>query len=192
MTPAFLVAGQVITVDGAPVKPAQMPRLFAMHKPPGCLVTNSDPQNRPTVFQLIPKGFPRLIAVGRLDFNTEGLLLLTTCGRLARELELPSSHLERTYRVKVRGALPDDMMRRAAAGLKYKGIAYRPARIKIDSKSVGRAWLIVTLTEGKNHEVKNILAAFGLTVERLIRTSYGPHNLGDLEPGNIVEIKGCS
>lgn len=187
-TPAFFVTDtDVIAVDGKPVTPQADIRLWRYHKPAGLVTTHADPQNRPTVFASLPPSLPRLISVGRLDLNSEGLLLLTNHGGLARHLELPSSGWARTYRVRIRG-LPDDATLRALrSGVTIDAMHYRPMEVRVDQAGTN-SWLTVTLHEGKNREIRNVFAHFGHTVSRLIRIRYGPFQLGKLSQGGIAPV----
>ena len=154
----------------------------------GLVTTHHDPQGRPTVFEKLPKFLPRVISVGRLDLNSEGLLLLTNDGEWARKMELPSSHLERTYRVRVHGNLTSEVLSRLSKGVKIDGIQYAPARVQVKKKQGTNTWIQMTLTEGKNREIRRLIAFFGLEVARLVRISYGPYNMGDLKAGEIKEV----
>jgi 23S rRNA pseudouridine2605 synthase len=177
-----------IVVDGKAVASAEPSRLWRYHKPAGLVTTTRDPEGRPTVFAKLPPTLPRLISVGRLDVNTEGLLLLTNDGGLARYLEHPDNQMSRTYRVRAFGMPDDAALARVASGLTVDGIRYRPVGIKLDRRQGGNCWLTLTLREGKNREIKNMLEAIGLRVTRLIRTGYGPFELGDLAPGATDEV----
>ncbi|MGN0919390.1 MAG: pseudouridine synthase [Alphaproteobacteria bacterium] len=189
-TPAFLVSEEdQIVVDGKEISIKPATRVWLYHKPVGLVTTARDPQGRPTVFGALPPEMPRVISVGRLDLNSEGLLLLTNDGEWARQMELPSSHLKRTYRVRVHGSLPPDLATQLAKGRTVEGIHYAPCQVKIESKTPSNAWLIMTLQEGKNREIRRLMASFGLQVARLMRLSYGPYELGDLAKGEVREVK---
>ncbi len=177
-----------VEVDGKPLGGALMPRLWLYHKPRGLITTHHDPQGRPTVFQRLPQGLPRVVSIGRLDLNTEGLLLLTTDGTLARRLELPSSGWVRRYRVRVFGALDVNKLAQLEQGITISGIHYAPAKVKLEHKTGRNAWLEIAITEGKNREIRNMLEHFDLAVNRLIRVSYGPFELGKLLPGAVKEV----
>lgn len=179
-----------IIVDGKPLPQAQTTRLWRYHKPPGLLTSHGDPQGRPTVFERIPKELARVISVGRLDFNSEGLLLLTNDGGLARTLELPSTGWTRRYRVRVYGQFDEAALARLAEGVAIDGVAYGPIRARLDSRRKDNAWLTVSLNEGKNREVRKVLENMGLEVSRLIRIAYGPFQLGNLTRGEVSEITG--
>jgi 23S rRNA pseudouridine2605 synthase len=192
-TPAVKVgAGDILTVDGAVVDAAEPARLFRYHKPVGLVTTHSDPQGRPTVFDALPPGLPRLISVGRLDLGTEGLLLLTNDGELARALELPATGLSRRYRARAFGRTDQKRLDDLQAGITVEGVRYGPIEASLDKAREGPAganlWITLTLSEGKNREVRRILEAIGLKVNRLIRLSYGPFALGTLASGAIEEV----
>ena len=176
-----------IEVDGAPLPDAKAAALWLFHKPRAVMTTNSDPQGRPIIYDYLPEDMQQLHPVGRLDYNSEGLLLMTNNGELKRELELPSSGLERQYRVRVYGCPSRDVLARLRKGVKIDGMSYRP--LKADIEKQGRnSWLTVTLTEGKNREIRRIFDYFEHPVSRLIRTHYGEHELGDLGIGKIQKI----
>jgi 23S rRNA pseudouridine2605 synthase len=178
-----------ITVDGAPLPMRERTRLFLYHKPRGLLTTHADPGGRPTIFSALPKGLPRLISVGRLDLNTEGLLLLTNDGGLARTLELPATGWLRRYRVRVHGRVTQDELDRLRAGVTIDGARYGAIEATVDRVQGSNAWLTFAIREGKNREVKNVLAHLGLAVNRLIRVSFGPFRLGELPAGAVEEVK---
>jgi 23S rRNA pseudouridine2605 synthase len=190
-SPAFTVGpDDRIIVDGKPLPASEAPRLFLYHKPAGLVTTMRDEQNRPTVFANLPPGLPRVISVGRLDLNSEGLLLLTNDGGLARYLELPANALKRCYRVRVHGAVKAAHLGRLAQGITVDGVNYGPIEAKMDSaQTAANVWLMVTLKEGKNREIRKVMAHLGLQVGRLIRTAYGPFELGDLPSGSAREVK---
>jgi 23S rRNA pseudouridine2605 synthase len=190
-TPAVKVSpSDRVTLDGRPVGAVQPTRLFRYHKPPGLVTTHRDPQGRPTVFDSLPAGLPRLISIGRLDLNSEGLLLLTNDGELARRLELPSSGLVRRYRARARGRVDPARLARLKDGITVEGVRYGPIVAEIEPGHDGGAnqWLVLSLAEGKNREVRRVLEALGLTVNRLIRVAYGPYELGALERGDVAEL----
>ena len=178
-----------ILVDGKTLPAAEPPRLWRYYKPKGRVTTHRDPQGRPTVFQALPPELPRVISVGRLDFNTEGLLLLTNDGDLARHLESPSTGWLRRYRVRVHGNVGQDMLDTLAGGIEAAGVRYGPVEAKLDRVQGTNSWLTIGLREGKNREVRKIMEALGLTVNRLIRLSFGPFALGELVPGAVMEVK---
>jgi 23S rRNA pseudouridine2605 synthase len=178
-----------ITVDGKPLPEAEPVRLWRYYKPRGLVTTHRDPQGRPTVFDNLPPGLPRVISVGRLDFNTEGLLLLTTDGALARHLELPATGWLRRYRVRARGRVTQEALDRLKVGITVEGMNYGPMEATLDSEKGANVWLTLGLREGKNREVRKVLATLGLEVGRLIRVSFGPFQLLDLEPGQAEPVK---
>ncbi len=187
--PATLVgAGDRITVDGRPIARPEPSRIWRYHKPAGLVTTARDPEGRPTVFSVLPKTLPRVISVGRLDINTEGLLLLTNDGGLARYLEHPAQQMARTYRVRAHGRAEATMVARLARGVTVDGIRYRPIQVMLDRNQGGNCWLTMILSEGKNREIKHLLEHLGLRVTRLIRTSYGPFQLGQLAPNAVEEV----
>jgi 23S rRNA pseudouridine2605 synthase len=192
-SPAVNVAPEsVVTVDGQPLPAPERPRLFRYHTPRGVLTTARDPQGRPTIYDDLPAGLPRLMPVGRLDFNSEGLLLLTNDGELKRHLELPQTGWVRRYRARVLGAPDQAALSGLAKGITIEGIAYGPIEASVDrpfEAEHGRnVWLTVALREGKNREVRRVLAYLGLTVSRLIRVAYGPFQLGQLARGAGEEV----
>lgn len=178
----------LIAVDGKVLKAPERTRLWRYHKPAGLVTTTRDPQGRPTIFAALPKNLPRLISVGRLDMNSEGLLLLTNDGALARYLEHPSHGMLRKYRVRAHGALHSEVVDEIAKGTAVNGVRYRPADISLDRIQGDNVWATITLREGKNREIKRILENFGLQVTRLIRIGYGPFELGALKRGTIEEV----
>jgi 23S rRNA pseudouridine2605 synthase len=177
-----------VVVDGKPVHMIEPARLWCFHKPAGCVTTTRDPQGRPTVFDHIPRSLPRVVTVGRLDFTTEGLLLLTTDGALARHLELPSSGYARCYRVRAHGRITQGALDGLAQGVCIDGVHYGPILAKFVKQQASNVWLEVTIREGKNREVRRICEYLGLEVTRLIRTAYGPFVLGDLGYGATLEV----
>jgi 23S rRNA pseudouridine2605 synthase len=178
-----------ISVDGQPLPSRERTRLFLYHKPRGLLTSHADPGGRPTIFSALPKGLPRLISVGRLDINTEGLLLLTNDGSLARVLELPATGWLRRYRVRAHGRVAQEELARLTVGITIDGIRYGPIEATLDRAQGSNVWLTFAIREGKNREVKNVLGHLGLKVNRLIRVSFGPFQLGELPVGAIVEVK---
>jgi 23S rRNA pseudouridine2605 synthase len=190
-SPAFNVGPQDrIEVDGTPIPAIERTRLFLFHKPVGVVTTNRDPEGRRTVFDCLPGALPRLMTVGRLDINTEGLLLLTNDGGLARVLELPTTGWLRRYRVRVHGKVEAEALASLRDGIAVGGVFYGAVEATLDREQGSNAWLTIGLREGKNREVKNILGALGLEVTRLIRVSYGPFQLGELGEGEVLELKG--
>jgi 23S rRNA pseudouridine2605 synthase len=190
-SPAFNVRREDrIELDDTEIPPIERTRLFLFHKPAGIVTTSRDPEGRKTVFDVLPKELPRLMTIGRLDINTEGLLLLTNDGGLARILELPATGWLRRYRVRVHGKVDEKALADLKNGIAIEGIFYGSIEASLDRVQGSNAWLTVGLREGKNREVKNILGALGLEVTRLIRVSYGPFQLGELPEGAVQELKG--
>lgn len=190
-TPATILKTlEGVTVDGKPVEDAQATRLFLFHKPSGVLTAARDPGGRPTIYDVLPPGMPRLVPVGRLDLNTEGLLLLTNDGELKRALELPATGIPRTYRVRAMGQVRQQDLEALAMGVTLEGVRYGPVDASVDRRATAggvNIWLTMTLTEGKNREVRKLCEAMGLRVSRLIRTVYGPFNLADIPVRGITE-----
>lgn len=178
-----------VTVDGEPVKAPAPAKLFRYHKPTGLLTAERDPAGRPTIYDRLPGGLPRLVPVGRLDLNTEGLLLMTTDGGLKRTLELPASGVERTYRARVFGPISQAQLEELIHGIEIEGVRYGKIDANLERRTGRNGWVEMRLIEGKNREVRRVLEHFGLKVSRLIRTSYGPFELGDLEAGAVEEVR---
>jgi len=178
-----------VSVDGAPLPRRTRTRLFLYNKPRGLVTTHADPQGRDTIFRALPKGLPRLISVGRLDINTEGLLLLTNDGGLARVLELPATGWLRRYRVRALGRVTQDALDDLRGGMTIAGVRYGPIEATLDRKQGANVWLTFAIREGKNREVRKVLEHLGLKVNRLIRVSYGPFELGALENGQVEEVE---
>lgn len=184
----FVVAGDELRVDGRPVGAPEPTRLWRYHKPPGLLTTERDPAARPTVFAALPSELGRVISIGRLDLASEGLLLLTNDGALARRLELPATAWIRRYRVRVYGNVDEAALRRLARGVEVAGVRYRPIEAALDAKTGTNAWLSVALHEGRNREIRRVLRSLGLEVNRLIRIGFGPFQLGNLPRGAVAEV----
>ncbi len=179
-----------IVVDGKPLPNQEPPKLWRYHKPKGLVTTHKDPEGRPTVFEKLPRELGRVISVGRLDFNTEGLLLLTNDGALARHMELPGTGWLRRYRVRAHGSVTQEALDKLKTGVEIEGVRYGPIDASIDKEQGANIWLSIGLREGKNREVRTILGTLGLDVNRLIRVSFGPFQLLDLAPGTVEAVKG--
>ena len=193
-TPATLLTSlRGVTVDGKAVKAPEVARLFAFHKPSGLITAERDPGGRPTIYtalrNALPPGTPRLMPVGRLDINTEGLLLLTNDGGLKRAMELPSSGVPRTYRARTFGDISQEQLEELSEGVTIEGMHYGSINANMERRTGRNQWIELTLTEGKNREVRRVLEHLGLQVSRLLRTSYGPFELLDLPRGQAVEIR---
>ncbi len=186
----FVGVGDIVQVRGKVVDAPERTRLWRYHKPDGLVTTHRDPEGRPTVFEKLPPALPRVVSVGRLDLNSEGLLLLTNDGALARRLELPSNGWIRRYRVRAWGVVDDRMLAGLARGLVVEGVKYGPIEAAMEARKGDNAWLSVSLTEGRNREVRRVMAHLGLQVNRLIRVSYGPFQLGLLPAGGVDEVPG--
>ncbi len=184
----FVAPGDVVLVDGRAVAAPERTRLWRYHKPSGLVTTHRDPEGRPTVFEKLPAALPRVISVGRLDLTSEGLLLLTNDGALARLLELPTTGWIRRYRVRVHGAVDPAALAALARGTTIEGVRYGPIEAGLDQRKGENAWLSIALREGRNREVRKVMASLGLAVTRLIRISYGPFQLGLLPRGAVEEI----
>jgi 23S rRNA pseudouridine2605 synthase len=190
-TPAVKVtAKDKVTVDNKLVAAAEETRLWRYHKPAGLVTTHRDPAGRPTVFERLPPDLPRVISVGRLDLTSEGLLLLTNDGALARRLELPSNGWVRRYRARAFGRITQEELDKLQDGLTVDGVRYGGIDAKLESGRGSNVWIAVSISEGKNREVRRVLEAIGLKVNRLIRIAYGPFQLGLLKPGEVDEISG--
>ncbi len=189
-TPATVLTSlKGVTVDGTPVAAPEPTRLFRFHKPAGTLTAERDMSGRPTIYDRLPAGLPRLIPVGRLDLNTEGLLLMTTDGELKRRMELPATGIERTYRARAYGEVSQQQLEDLMLGIEIDGVRYGSINANLERRTGTNTWIEMTLTEGKNREVKRVLEHLGLKVSRLIRTRYGPFFLEDLPEGEVEEIK---
>lgn len=189
-TPATILTSlRGVTVDGNSVKEPSPARLFLYHKPAGLLTAARDPAGRPTIYDKLPADLPRVMPVGRLDLNTEGLLLLTTDGELKRELELPSTGVERTYRARAFGEVTQAQLEDLIEGVEIDGIRYGKIDANMERRTGRNTWIEMTITEGKNREVRRVLEHLGLKVSRLIRTRYGPFKLGESNPGEVAEVR---
>mgnify|MGYP001239778558 FL=1 len=178
-----------IHIDGRRINKEGKTRLWKFHKPKGLITSHKDEKSRQTIFQILPKNLPRLITVGRLDLNSEGLLLLTNDGDLKRKLELPSSKIVRSYRVRAKGVANENKLSKLRQGITVDGIRYRPMELNIIKQNTSNVWLSVRLMEGKNREIRLSFQAIGLQVNKLIRTSFGPISLGKLDKGQIEEVE---
>jgi 23S rRNA pseudouridine2605 synthase len=188
-TPATILTSlNGVTVDGKPVAPPKAARLYRFHKPAGVLTAERDPKGRRTIYDVLPKGLPRVVPVGRLDLNTEGLLLLTTDGGLKRQLELPSTGVTRAYRARAFGQVSQNQLEDLIEGIEIDGVRYGSIDANLERRTGANVWVEMKLTEGKNREVRRVLEHLGLRVSRLIRTSYGPFDLGGLEKGQVAEV----
>jgi 23S rRNA pseudouridine2605 synthase len=188
-TPAIRIGpDQVVSIDGKPLTEPERSRLWRYHKPPGLVTTHRDPQGRGTVFNNLPKHLPRVVSVGRLDFNSEGLLLLTNDGALARQMELPAAGWTRKYRVRLFGKVVQADFEKLAEGVTIAGVKYGPVIADLERSRGMYSWASVSLTEGKNREVKRLMEFIGLKVARLIRVQFGPFHLGQLSEGAVEEI----
>jgi 23S rRNA pseudouridine2605 synthase len=193
-TPATIIPNlRGVTVDGNPVGTAERTRLYRFHKPAGLLTAERDPKGRPTIYNALanalPKDAPRLMPVGRLDLSTEGLLLLTNDGELKRAMELPASEVPRTYRARTFGEVSQAQLESLMDGITVEGVRYGPIDANLERRTGRNQWIELTLTEGKNREVRRVLEHLGLQVSRLLRTNYGPFELGDLPKGAVEEVK---
>ena len=188
-TPATLLEDlNGVTVDGKAVKPPEAARLFLFYKPPGTLTAARDPKGRPTIYDKLPPNLPRLMPVGRLDYMTEGLLLMTNDGEFKRQLELPSTGVVRTYRARAFGDVTQAQLESLSEGVTIEGMRYGSINANLERRTGRNCWIEISLTEGKNREVRNVLAFLGLQVSRLIRVSYGPFTVEGMETGDLGEV----
>jgi 23S rRNA pseudouridine2605 synthase len=187
-TPATLITDHAVKIDDKLITENKEIKLWLMNKPKAIITTSKDLQNRKTVFDLLPKNLPRVITVGRLDFNTEGLLLLTNNGDLARYMELPKNKWMRKYRVRVFGKINQERLDRLAGGITIEGVRYGPIKVELEVEKESNSWLLVTIHEGKNREIRKVMEYVGLQVNRLIRVSFGPFTLGQLKVGEVIEV----
>ncbi len=188
-TPATLLTSlNGVTVDGKPVRAAQSTRLFRFYKPQGAITAERDPKGRPTIYDKLPNGLPRVMPVGRLDFMTEGLLLLTNDGELKRQLELPTTGVVRTYRARAFGDVTQEQLEGLAEGVTIDGMHYGSINANLERRTGRNCWIEMSLAEGKNREVRRVLAHLGLQVSRLIRTAYGPFDIAGMQPSDVDEI----
>jgi 23S rRNA pseudouridine2605 synthase len=187
-TPATFITDHSIKIDGKLINAKQPARLWLFHKPKAIITTSKDPHNRKTVFDILPKNLPRVITVGRLDYNTEGLLLLTTSGELARHMELPKTGWIRQYRARVFGKLNHERLKKLERGITVDGVRYGSIKVNVDVEKDSNSWLTISISEGKNREIRKVMEHLGLQVNRLIRTSFGPFTLGNLQLGEVKEV----
>ncbi len=189
-SPALNVtASDKITANGKLVGEPEPPRIWLYHKPTGLVTTERDERDRPTVFGALPEDMPRVMSIGRLDLNSEGLMLLTNDGGVKRKLELPSTGWLRRYRVRIKGSASEAKLDQLRAGIEVDGVKYQPMIVTFDRQQGANAWLTVSIREGKNREIRRTMEAIGVTVNRLIRVSYGPFQLGELKAGEVEEVK---
>lgn len=187
-TPATLITDHSVKIDDKLINATNEIRLWLFHKPEGIITSSKDEKGRKTIFDALPKNMPRVVSVGRLDFNTEGLLLLTTNGDFARHMELPKNKIGRTYRARVYGKVDMERLKKLVGGIKVDGVRYGSIKVELDSEKGSNSWLTITMEEGKNREIRKVMEYFGLKVNRLIRTSFGPFKLGSLKVGELQEI----
>jgi 23S rRNA pseudouridine2605 synthase len=180
----------LVEVDGQPLPSVRLMRLWRYHKPQGLITSHADPQGRPTVFARLPASLGRVISIGRLDLNSEGLLLLTNDGELARRLELPKTGWTRRYRVRVHGVVDETKLKGLEKGITVSGVSYGPIRAELDNQNRSNAWVTISLNEGRNREIRKVMNHLGLEVNRLIRIAFGPFQLGNLSRGQTDEISG--
>lgn len=189
LSPAYNVSGdEKILLDGEKLPKREETRLWLFYKPVGLVTTHRDPQGRPTVFEKLPKNMPRVVSIGRLDLNSEGLLLLTNSGDLSRQLELPSNGWSRRYKVRVHGRINEKKLTDLENGIEIEGVKYGSIKVTIENQSTTNTWLSVTLKEGKNREIRKVMKHLGLDVARLIRLSYGPFQLGAMKELEVKEV----
>ncbi len=187
-TPATIITDHSVKIDDKLISLKKDVRLWLFHKPKGIITTSKDEKNRKTIFDFMPKTMPRVISVGRLDFNTEGLLLLTTNGDFARYLELPKTKLQRKYRARVFGKVNHERLQRLEKGITVDGTRYGSIKVSVDNEGDSNSWLTIMIEEGKNREIRKVMEHLGLQVNRLIRTSFGPFELGELKVGDLQEV----
>ena len=193
ISPAFNVLdSDIILLDGNPIAEPDEERLWCFHKPADSITTAKDDKNRKTIYEYFPSNLPRVMPVGRLDLNSEGLLLLTNSGELKRKLELPSSELSRIYRVRVKGRPKEVNLELLRSGISIDKESFKPMKVSVDRQQGANAWLTIELKEGKNREIRRAMGALGMQVNRLIRIEYGPFKLGNLKRGELVEINNKS
>ncbi|MFT5703535.1 MAG: 23S rRNA pseudouridine2605 synthase, partial [Rickettsiales bacterium] len=187
-TPATLITDHSIKIDDKLINEKAPAKIWIFHKPRGLITSNSDPKARKNIFEALPKSLPRVVTIGRLDINTEGLLLLTNDGGVARHIELPSSGWTRIYRARVYGIINMERLKKLQKGIIIDGVKYAGIKIEMEQERDFNSWLKISLTEGKNREIKKVLEYFGLKVSRLIRISFGPFHLGNLPVGSVKDV----
>ncbi len=187
-SPATFITDHSVKIDDKLINQKQPVRVWVFHKPEGFLTTSKDPHNRKTIFDLLPRNMPRTITVGRLDYNTEGLLILTTNGALARYMELPKNKWVRKYRARVFGRVDVERLRKLENGITVDGVRYGSIKVEVDSEKGSNSWLRISIEEGKNREIRKVMEHLGLQVNRLIRVSFGPFILGDLKVNDVREV----
>jgi 23S rRNA pseudouridine2605 synthase len=188
-TPAIFITDQSIKVDNKLINQKQETRVWLFYKPAGVITSSKDPEHRRTVFDLLPKNLPRVISVGRLDYNTEGLLLFTTSGAFGRHMELPKNKMVRKYRARVFGKIDREKLKTLSNGVVVDGVRYEPINVEVDIEKESNSWLTISLQEGKNREIRRVMEYYGLQVSRLIRTSFGPFKLNDMRVGELIEVR---
>ncbi len=188
-SPATFITDHSVKIDDKLINAKQEARVWMFHKPDGFLTTTKDPHNRKTVFDLLPKQMPRVISVGRLDFNTEGLLLFTTSGEIARFMELPKNKWNRIYRARVFGKINHERLKKLEKGIVVDGVKYGSIKVEVEVEKNSNSWLKISLEEGKNREIRKVMEHLGLKVNRLIRVSFGPFKLDDLKVGDVKEVR---
>lgn len=187
-SPATLITDEAIKVDNKLINAKEKVRMWIFHKPRGYITTNKDTLGRKTIFEILPENMPRTITIGRLDINTEGLLLLTNDGEVARYIELPQNKWIRNYRARVFGKIDMEKLKKLEKGIRINGVVYGSIKVELEREGDSNSWVKVSLSEGKNREIKKVFEYFGLTVNRLIRTSFGPFHLGKMPIGAVKEI----
>ena len=187
-SPATLITDHSVKIDDKLINANKEIRLWLFHKPKGIITSNKDDKNRKTIFDFMPKAMPRTVTIGRLDFNTEGLLLLTTNGDFARYMELPKTKLQRKYRARVFGAVNHERLKKLEKGITVDGTRYGSIKVTVDNEGDSNSWLTIVIEEGKNREIRKVMEHLGLQVNRLIRTSFGPFSLGSLKVGELQEV----
>ena len=187
-TPAIIITDQSIKIDNKLLKVKEPAKIWVFHKPKGFICSNNDPSGRKTIFDVLPKDLPRVMSIGRLDINTEGLLLLTNDGEVSRYIELPANKWTRIYRARVYGRIDMNRLSKLTKGIVVDGIKYGGIKVELEQERDFNSWLKISLTEGKNREIKKVLEHFGLAVSRLIRISFGPFHLGKMKIGEVKEV----